>query len=109
MLSCRYIVVSGKPSKLVTYCIIIDSSQSDSPSIYGLAGLCSLGLLSGDGVLAVAALNELIKCGDSKDAIKLKAVFSSCMSALEVLTLWSLLYHCLSEFSTMRFSLSASY
>ena len=64
------------------------SSQSESPSIYGLAGLCSLALLSGDSELAVASLNELIRCGESKEAIKLKAVFNSYMSALGVSNHW---------------------
>ena len=68
----------------IFYNFFILSSQSESPSIYGLAGLCSLALLSGDSELAVASLNELIKCGESKEAIKLKAVFNSYMSALGV-------------------------
>ena len=52
--------------------------------MFGLAGLCTLALLSGDSELAVASLNELIKCGESNEAIKQKAVFNSYMSALGV-------------------------
>ncbi|XP_067947219.1 tetratricopeptide repeat protein 37-like [Watersipora subatra] len=58
-------------------------AQFNSPSIYGLAGLCSLALLSGDGELAFAALAELVKCSSSKEAFILKCTFCGYMAALK--------------------------
>lgn len=76
--------ISIRRHLLLVRVVVLFSAQADNPSVGGLASLCSFSLLSGDGDLALAALQELLNSRNTDQTRKLKALFNSYFCTLQV-------------------------